>query len=183
MGLDELVKQIKDETDAKVAELLDKAKKQSQEESIKAEEHAVKIMQHYKQKGKLDAEQILAREHSISIIESKLILQRAIDDKISESYMFLNNNMDRFIKSKRYAALLDKLVLMAKLELGDKCVIEARKEDIKLIVNAKAKANNDIRSGIMAYSEDGKRYINYSLDALIAGMKEQLSKRFSENIK
>ncbi len=183
MGFEELVKRIKEETDAKVAELLNNAKKQIQEESLKSEEHAVKIMQHYKQKGKQESEQVLAREHSISIIESKLIQQRALDKKIFESYELLEKNMDKFMRSKRYASLLEKLVDMAKTELGNNCIVEARKEDIKLITNAKAKANPDVLNGIMAYSDDGKRYINYSMDNIIDGMREKLTKRFSESIK
>ena len=150
---------------------------------MQAEEQAVKLMQHYKQKGKQESKELLEREHSISIIFSKSIEQQAIDQKIAEAFVVLEKSKEQFLASDRYIMLLKKLVQNAKDALGEDCTIYASSGDVKRIKGAgKIIPDDQLTNGIMAYSSDQKRYVRYTMESIIEDMHEQLIKQFTSKV-
>ncbi|HLH86659.1 MAG TPA: V-type ATP synthase subunit E family protein, partial [Thermoplasmataceae archaeon] len=90
-------------------------------------------------------------------------------------------------KSQRYAALLSRLVKIAREALGNDCIISVAREDKdKLPAGVKATESDDDGvqkyGGIIASSSDGSLELNLSLKEIFSGIREKLISSILERL-
>ncbi|EQD50782.1 V-type ATP synthase subunit E [mine drainage metagenome] len=186
MGLDEILKNTGAEADEKIASTLSSAKKEADKIRENADAEAKGISESYRLKADREVKQILNREQSRANIEAKAALQQDIDIEIERAYAGLRGNMDKFIASNVYPKLLSKLAKDAYKLLGSGCTIEIAEADekrLKAPTGCTVSANAQIKGGLIAYSKDRKKYVDYSLDRIMESIKGRLAKRYSEIIR
>ena len=127
----------------------------------------------------------MARERSRANIEAKAAFQKGIDAEISRAISKLEGSIHRFIEGESYPKLLAKLAKDSYKLLGSGCIIEVGKGDdkrFKAPSGCTVKTNDGIKGGLIAYSKDGKRYVDYTIDRMLERVRGKLVKRYTELI-
>ena len=185
MGLEEIIDSIEKESANKREKILDDARKEAEKRKEMADAKADETIKKFKKRGEFDGNRIISINHSKNIIESRFDYQSRVEDAVKNGKDTLIQNIKRILESEIYPKLIEKILDKAVLELGDDCIIEARKEDIKRIPKGAGfnlKENKSLEGGIIAYSKDRKMYIDYSLLNIIRLYEEKIMKKFSDNI-
>lgn len=186
MGLEEILKNTEEEAEEKATAVLGKAKKEADDIRKNADAKAKGISDEYALKADRDAKQIMARERSRANIEAKAVIQESMDAEIAKAYSGLESSIDGFIKGEGYAKLLSKLAKDAYKMLGSGSTITVASGDerrFKAPAGCTVKTDESIKGGIIAYSKDGKRYVDYTIDRILERVRGRLVKRYTELIK
>ncbi|MGC8537473.1 MAG: V-type ATP synthase subunit E [Candidatus Micrarchaeia archaeon] len=186
MGLEEILKNTEAEAEEKANAIISKAKDEAENIRRKADEKAKEISEEYVLKSDREAKQIIARERSRANIEAKAVIQESIDAELAKAYSSLEDSIDKFIRSDSYAKLLSKLAKDAYRLLGSGSTIAVASGDekkFKAPAGCTVKADESIKGGMMAYSKDGKRYVDYTIDRIIERVRGRLVKKYTELIK
>lgn len=185
MGLEEILRNTEAEAEDRIASVLGKAKKESDAIKSNADSKAGAIIEEYRLRADREAKQLLAREKSRASIEAKAVFQGAIDAEVDRAIGELEGNMDGFVRGDGYARLLAKLAKEAHRLLGSGCAISVANGDekkFKAPAGCTVRADGSIKGGIIAYSRDGKMYVDYTLERILERVKSRLVKRYTELI-
>ena len=113
MGLEEIIKNIELETEAKEKQINEQAIAQSRDIKVEAEFRAKKILEQAMAKADNEAKQMLMRELSRANIEAKGIYQKSVNDAINKSFQALSSSLESFTETPGYIELLKKLAKQA----------------------------------------------------------------------
>lgn len=183
MGLEEIIDSIEKESANKREKILDDARKEAEKRKEMADAKANETIKKFKEMGEFKGNMIISVGHSKNSIESRFDYQSRVEDAVNNGKHILIQNIGKILESKIYPKLIEKIVDKAVRELGDDCIIEARKEDIKKISKGTGfsfKENKSLEGGIIAYSKDKKMYMDYSLLNIIRLYEEKIMKKFSD---
>ncbi len=188
MGLEEIIADINKRKDLEVSKILGEARAQATKIVESAKQSSDKTYKEALARAELEAKQIMAREQSKANIEAKRMMYSAIFDKLSESEKLLRENMEDYKAGKDYPKLMLKLCAHSIDGLGKDCTIYVPKGDISIVKKKFPKANiveapDNFAFGLYASSADGKKEINYGLDAVIGIIKDALFSRLMEALK
>ncbi len=179
MGLEEILKNIELETKAKTKQIANAA--DAEIRKIEEEGQAA-VAGHRKSariKAEADAKQLLTRELSRANTEAKGIYQNAVNNYINDSMTSLNDNIGSYLESQEYQKLLNTLAGMVTQELGQGCTIAVQKRDVpklKQIKDVKViEAKEKFLGGVRATSNDGKRYMDYSIEKIIESLRDSIA--------
>ncbi len=186
MGLEEILKNTEAEAEEKATAILSKAKKEADDIRKNADAKAKEVSDEYALRADRDAKQIMARERSRANIEAKAVIQKSIDAEIAKAYSGLESSIDEFIKGEGYAKLLSKLAKYAYKMLGSGSTITVASGDenrFKAPAGCAVKVDGSIKGGMIVYSKDGKRYVDYTIGRMLERVRGRLVKRYTELIK
>lgn len=187
MGLEEILKNIELDTKTKVKQIADEADAEVGKIDNQSRNEVEEYRKNAKIKAENDAKQLLTRELSRANTEAKGVYQGAVNNYIDDSISQLNENIGSYLNSADYQKLLNKLAGMATQELGPGCTLEVRKADaqkLKAPKDSKVVASkDDFIGGVRATSEDGKRYVDYSMEKIIETLRDNMAVGLLEMIK
>ena len=189
MGLEEIIKDIDTDTKSRAKQVLDQAHAEAKMtlESSEAEEKAI----HHAAESKAasDSRQELVREASRANVEAKGIYQQAVSEYINSATDTLAKSLQAYTKSAQYKKLMPKLAKSASNQLGSGCTITVQALDLKLLSGASvgdaniAKSKEQFAGGLKAVSQDGKRYIDYSLESIAESLSDSITVKLLGHIR
>ncbi|MGC8478842.1 MAG: V-type ATP synthase subunit E [Candidatus Micrarchaeia archaeon] len=184
MGLEEVLESIKAHKEGSIAQIEREAAEQEEKILGEAKEAAKAIAKESKAKAKSDAEQLIARELSKARIEAKMIYNNAVSEKVEQGISEIKENFEEIAKSARYREILNKLANKAVKELGDDCIIVANKQDLTYLKKAAGKfsigqPDESITAGLRAFSKDGRKEVDYTLESMIEEMHDRIASRLA----
>jgi vacuolar-type H+-ATPase subunit E/Vma4 len=188
MGLEEIIKNIELDTEAREKQINEQAIAESRKIKEDAEGRAEKFLAQAMAKADNEAKQMLMRELSRANIEAKGIYQKAVNDAINKSFQSLFDNLEDFMETSGYAELLRKLAKLAVEELGSDSTIFLQKADIQKLKTTQKEgsiqeAKEEFVGGLRALSKDGKRYVDYSLEKIIESLRERMAVKLLDLVK
>ncbi len=181
MGLEHIIKSISKDKEEALSAIRKNTEVRKREIEKEKNIRLDKIKEESKKRAIYEADSINKREHSKALIAAREVYRKAIEDEINNAFDGLRKKLPEFLSSEDYAKVLKGMVNKATEELGDDCIIEARKEDINAIKKQAKKASikeADIAGGIIADSKDGKMHIDYSIESILSEMNAELSREF-----
>jgi len=185
MGLEEILKNIESDTKAKAKQIADS----TEAEIDKINEQSLAEVEEYKKNARIkaenDAKQLMTRELSRANTEAKGVYQSAVNDYINDSMDSLNGTIDKYLEGPDYRKLLNKLAEMATRELGEGCTLMVQRRDAQKLKTTGVKvaeATEEFLGGLRATSEDGKLYVDYSIEKIIELLRDSIAVRLLEKI-
>ncbi len=178
MGLEEIIFSIENDTKAKVTKIIDDAKAEAARIRENAAKDAAEYTSEMRFRAQTEANQLIAREASKADIEAKQIYQNAMSSVLNDTISIIRENLSAYAKSDSYTKLLNKLAKRASDELGGDCTIMVQKNDIAKLRGASAKvvsSEEKFVGGLKAASKDQSMYVDYSLEAILESIKDQLA--------
>lgn len=178
MGLEEIISNIENDTKAKVNKVVDDAKAEASRIRDNAAKDAAEYTSEMRFRSQTEANQLVARETSKADIEAKQIYQNAVSTVLGGTISTIQDNLSGYVKSDAYVKLLNKLAARAIDELDGDCTITVQKADLPKLKGIDAKvvaAKDNFVGGLKAVSKDESMYVDYSLEAILEGMKDQLA--------
>lgn len=186
MGLEEIIKNIENDTKAKVKQILDDAQKEADKIKVDAELQASSHLNEVQVKANSDAKQIQMREMSRANTEAKAIFQSVLNESIKGSFNQVYDGLNDYVKSEDYSKLLAKLVQLASSELGEGCKIYVQKQDLQKVKGKQSanllEAKEKFIGGLRGTSKDGKMYVDYSLEHIVESLRDQISVNILKSI-
>ncbi len=187
MGLEDIIDEIESETSKTVSEMRQGFK--TQESSIigAAKAEAKRISDEAADRAKDESRSILSREVSKSEMEAKGIYNRAINESLEDALGQIRMSFADYRKGKDYAKLVETLVRLAVRNLGEDCRVLVNGADKKL-VSAKGKLKVEVddarvSDGIVAYSQDGRKFVNYTLSNILESSRDAVAAELLKEIK
>jgi vacuolar-type H+-ATPase subunit E/Vma4 len=187
MGLEEIVARIEKDTELKVKKTLDDAGLKSQSIMDDAKKQAQDYLSGKLSAASEAAEMLVSKASSKADVEGAQIYQMALNNSIEKSIEDIRKQLAVYAKSEDYKRLLAKLSEAASKELGEGCIIMARKQDMVMIKPMQGvsveQAKEAFSGGIVAYSADRKRSIDYTLDKLLDSIKDRVAVEILKRVK
>ncbi|MEM0148156.1 MAG: hypothetical protein QXN16_01715 [Candidatus Micrarchaeaceae archaeon] len=184
MGFEQILSSIEDDTRAQILDIEEKAQKQKEQVLREGKEKAESIRNKAIMIATEKAAAIEKREHFLAIMEARSLYRKSIKEKIDKAFFILKEESN-FQDDESYAAIFASMVNKAILELGDNCNIKVAKADLEKAKKITSKANieaSNLVFGLFAESKDGKKLIDYSPNALIEYLHEDLEEAFYAKI-
>lgn len=189
MGLEEIIKDIDTDTKSRAKQVLDQAHSDAKKilDSSLAEEKA--IYEAAESKAAIDSRQELVRETSRANVEAKGIYQQAVSEYIKTATDTLTKSLQAYANSAQYKKLMPKLAESASSQLGSGCTITVQARDLKLLSGASVgdakitKSKEQFAGGLKAVSQDGKRYIDYSLESIAESLSDNIAVKLLGHIR
>ncbi len=187
MGLKEILEDIDSKTGAEIEGIMQKADDEAGRIRSEAEAKAAEKEQSMAAKSKNDAEQIMVRETSKANIAAKMAYDVAANARVESAIGKIPGKIHEYTKGVKYRKLLDALAAKAAKELGRGCRVLVRKEDAQILpqeagFNVEV-ADSQLSGGLIAVSADGKREIDYTLDALLNKLHDRLAQELLERVR
>ncbi|AAT43078.1 V-type ATP synthase subunit E [Picrophilus oshimae] len=180
MSLADIIKDIDKSREEQISKINDEYSKRIEELKKSCDSRIQSIKEYYEKKKEADIKTLKKVQEDKIKIDSKSIKmekrREIVKDALDISYYHLMN----ITKSKRYDSILNSMVSTAIKTLGEDCEIFASESDAKKINNAKA--DHKINGGIIAYSKDKKRMLDFRLNSIFENIKDDLASYFYENI-
>jgi len=183
MGLDEILKSINDEFDAKAAAILEKANREASDIIEEARKHVqseiAEIEQHYAKMGDQMKRQKISKARIIT--KKELLIVR--DDMIKECFSELTKEMAAMKVAER-EKFISKSMKAAINEIPKGTVIPSKK-DVDIIKKILPKnyimsdKTNDAIGGFVVYDTEGKISINYTFEEIIDRKKDEIRTLFA----
>ena len=187
MGLEEIIDEIESETSKKISDMRQKSKAEESEIIGSAKAEAKRISDEARDKAADEVRSILSRELSKVEMEAKGIFNRSINESLEDAIEQIRESFADYRKGGEYALLMDKLVALAVKNLGSDCRIVVNKADQKLVsAKGKVKTETDdarVPDGIIAYSADGKRFVDYTLRSVLENSKDVIAAELLKRIR
>jgi V/A-type H+-transporting ATPase subunit E len=179
MGLDEIIDKIENDAETRVRQIMDNAKAEAdkiiKDAKAKADEKVAKAGA----KAANESKMIIARESSKASVEASQMYQERLNDEVGKAMDSIRLDLPEYAKSEDYRKLLQKLALKASTELGDGCVVYVQKADAEKIKPGQgfgvSESQKSFAGGLEAVSKDGDRYVDYTLEALLSGIKDRVA--------
>ena len=187
MGLEEIIEEIEAEASRKISELRHKSKDEESRIIAAAKSEAGKISDEANGKAADEARSIISREISKAEMEAKGLYNKAVNDSLEDALEQIRGAFGEYRNSKEYPQLLEKLVKLAAMSLGDDCRILVNSADRKLLPSrGKLKVEADdskVPNGIIAYSGDGRKFVDYTLRNILEDSKDAVAAELLKSIK
>ncbi len=188
MGFDEILKQIEDERDQRIKQALSAAKAELARIGAETEQKEKALRANARAATKEDTMRTMDREIYFYKTEARRLQREAINATVTEALKELAENIGDFTASPKYPKLLAELASKTKSELGNDIIVQARKEDIdrlKKLLPASATIETTkerLSGGFKATSRDGKRSIDFSIDAISERLQDKLVRRLLDEL-
>ena len=180
MSLADIIKDLDKSREEQISKINSDYDKKIEEIKKSCDARIQSIKDYYEKKKEEDIRLIKKVQEDKIKIDSKGIKmekkREIVDSALNTSYYHLMN----ITKSKRYDSILNSMVSTATKILGDDCEIFASETDAKKIKNANV--DHKINGGIIAYSKDKKRMLDFRLNSIFQSIKDDLAAYFYENI-
>ncbi|MCL5100253.1 MAG: V-type ATP synthase subunit E family protein [Candidatus Marsarchaeota archaeon] len=188
MGLEDILENINRTTKESVKRITDEAKGEADSIRAEAEAKAQSIMQEYSAKAESDAKQLATRELSKASIAAKMEYSAEVNKRVSKAIDSIRGNLQKYAKSPAYRKLLAALAQKAAGELGEGCTLYVQEGDMQLIKQdgkgfKVAKAKDRFAGGLKGSSIDGKREVDYTLEAILQGLHGKVALELVKLIK
>ncbi len=188
MGLEEIIKNIEADTKAKSKQIVDAANAEAKKIEENAAAEAAEQTKDSNSKADSDAKQLLTRELSRANIEGKGIYQEAVNGYINDAMQTLGDNLGDYTASAEYQKLLGVIAATAVKELGPGCTLMLQKRDLQKLRGAGKDAKitesrEQFAGGLRGLSQDGKMYVDYSLEKIIESLKDGIAVKLLDQIR
>jgi vacuolar-type H+-ATPase subunit E/Vma4 len=187
MGLEEIVARIEKETELKVKKTLDDAGLKSNSIIEDAKKQAQKYTLEKISAAKEAADTALSKASSKANVEGAQIYQKALNNSIESAIGEIRKQIASYTESDDYKRLLARLSESASKELGEGCIIMMRKQDMEMIKPIHGasiqQAKEAFEGGIIAYSSDGKRSMDYRLGRILDSIKGKVAVEVLKKVK
>ncbi len=187
MGIEEIADRIEKEAELKVKGILEDTDSKSVAIINNAKKKADALLSQRLSSAKESAEMIVSKASSKAEVEGSQIYQKALSESINKSIEDIRKQLPAYAKSGDYKKLLNKLCASALEEFGDGCIITANKQDIDVIKQIPGisveQAGGAFSGGIIAYSSDRKRSIDYTLDRLLSSIEDKIAVEVLKRVK
>lgn len=181
MPLEQILKEIEEETKKQEEEILKEANSQAEQILKDAELKAQKIIEDSKKKAKIDGDKLKRQMISAAMLENRNKYEREIELIQENILMSLNKKLQEFINSEEYDKFLHDRIQKGWETLGPGSIVYANQRDIERIKKFSFPLNVirkevDPLGGIIITSADGKMEIDYTLSEIIRNRMEKLRK-------
>ncbi len=183
--MDELAESIRGEARNRAHAIHSEATAEAERIVAEAEKKALQTSEEYRKRADARAAQILQSGKSRSRIDAKALYQSKVNEAIAAAAKGMEEQLDTFIGNPEYKKLLLLLQGRVHSELGSAYTIEARKEDLPLLKaedGIMLKAARGMKGGLVAYSNDGKQYLDYSLEEILRRISGRVARTLSSKM-
>ncbi len=178
MGLDEIIGKIESDSETKARQVVDKGKAEAERILAEARQNAKERIERSASKAANESKMILARETSKANVEASQMYQERLNDEVGRSIEGLRSSLGSYTSTDQYKKLLQKLAAKASDELGEGCEIYVQKVDVPKIKASGftvSEAREGFSGGLKATSKDGNKYIDYTLETLLSGLRDNIA--------
>jgi vacuolar-type H+-ATPase subunit E/Vma4 len=180
MGLEEIVENIRSETETRVKRIIGAAKEEADKIIGATEVEAKAYLQREKENSEIEAKQLILRELSRANIEAKATLQESADSAIKKSIGLVNDQIDAYFETPAYAKLLNRLAQAARTELGDGCVLFLQERDLQKVKKAPEGAHIEssgekFSGGLKGISKNNDMFVDYSMESIMKMLNDRMA--------
>jgi V/A-type H+-transporting ATPase subunit E len=181
MPLEEILKEIEEETNRQEEEILKEANSKAQQLLKDAEVKAQQIIENSKKKAKMDGDKLKRQIISAALLENRNKFEKEIESIQENILQNLNRKIQEFVNSPEYEKFLHDRIQKGWEKLGPGAIIYANQRDIEKINKFSFPLNVvqkevDPLGGVIITSADGKMEIDYTLEEIIRNRMESLRK-------
>ena len=186
MGLDEIIGKIETDAEGRAHKAIEDAKAEADRITNGAKAKAQEKLSQMSLKATNESKVIMTRESSRAATEASQMYQERLNEEVAKSMDSIKAAFPSYTKSEEYTKLLNKLAAKAAGELGEACTLYVRGEDVGKIKPGRftvLESQDNIPGGLNAVSKDGFRYVDYTLDTLLANISDGIAVEILKLIK
>jgi len=185
MGLDELIEDIKRDTEQRREEILEEARKKADEILEQARAEVEKILRAGEEDAKRLAESERRERLSSARLQAGRIVAEAREEVVERAISRMWEHLLELKKGEEYKEFLRKVIEQGKSELGGKVYVSASPEDFELIKSIAPDveiSELDTKGGVVLTSEDRKVWIESTFESLMAENMEKIRLMIYEHV-
>ena len=176
MTAEQIIQQIKKDSEKEMKQILDEAKNQASNVIKKAKKEAEQESERIILDGKKQSENITKILISKANQDAKKEIMNAREEMIEECFIKAQHNLS-IINETKYKIIVTKLIKDGAKKLGEQCTIRASRDMDKEIareLGLEISGSVEASGGIILQSVDGKVVLDHTFDGILKRKKNEM---------